>query len=106
MCHNFAGAGGALTKGKEAPSLFNVSERHIYEAMATGPQSMPVFNDNTVSPEDKKAIIGFLKSIHSQPEPGGAALGYLGPVSEGLFAWFVGIGLLIGCAVWLGMKSS
>ncbi|GAB7191214.1 c-type cytochrome [Kineococcus sp. NUM-3379] len=106
MCHNFAGAGGALTKGKEAPSLFNVSERHIYEAMSTGPQSMPVFNDNTVSPEDKKAIIGFLKSIHSQPEPGGHPLGYLGPVSEGLFAWFVGIGLLIGCAVWLGMKSS
>ncbi|PPK95297.1 ubiquinol-cytochrome c reductase cytochrome c subunit [Kineococcus xinjiangensis] len=106
MCHNFAGAGGALTKGKEAPALFNVTERHIYEAMTTGPQSMPVFNDNTIAPEDKKAIIGFLKSIHSQPDPGGLPLGYLGPVSEGLFAWVAGIGLLIGCAVWLGMKSS
>ena len=106
MCHNFAGRGGALTAGKEAPSLFGTSGKHIYEAMTTGPGPMPVFNDNTIKPEDKQAVIGFLNSIHNQEEPGGDPLGYLGPVSEGLFAWVAGIGLLIGCAVWLGMKSS
>ncbi|OUD94032.1 hypothetical protein CMMCAS05_04795 [Clavibacter michiganensis subsp. michiganensis] len=25
---------------------------HIYEAMVTGPQNMPVFNDTNISPED------------------------------------------------------
>jgi len=27
-------------------------------------------------------------------------------VSEGLWAWVVGMGLLIGAAVWIGAKSS
>jgi ubiquinol-cytochrome c reductase cytochrome c subunit len=54
MCHNAAAAGGALTRGKFAPSLEGSSEKHIYEAMVTGPQNMPVFNDANVSPEDKQ----------------------------------------------------
>ncbi|NEB06500.1 cystathionine beta-lyase, partial [Streptomyces sp. SID13726] len=37
---------------------------------------------------------------------GGLSLGSLGPVSEGLWAWIVGMGLLIGAAVWIGAKSS
>jgi len=45
MCHNFAGQGGALTQGKYAPSVMGVEPKHIYEAMITGPQAMPVFSD-------------------------------------------------------------
>jgi ubiquinol-cytochrome c reductase cytochrome c subunit len=106
MCHNFAGKGGALTEGKYAPSLDEASAKHIYEAMLTGPQSMPVFNDTTISTEDKTAIIAWLTQDEKRPDPGGLTLGSVGPVSEGLFAWIAGIGLLIGCSVWLGMKSS
>ena len=50
MCHNAAAAGGALTRGKFAPALADVSGKHIYEAMVTGPQNMPVFNDANISP--------------------------------------------------------
>src|SRR5690606_16296706 len=39
QCHNFVGSGGALTNGKYAPSLKGVSNKHIYEAMLTGPQA-------------------------------------------------------------------
>lgn len=106
MCHNFAGSGGALTRGKYAPSLMKVNERHIYEAMLTGPQSMPVFNDSNLSPQDKKDIISYLKNIESEASPGGHTLGNLGPVAEGLFAWTIFIGLLIGAAVWLGKKAA
>ena len=106
MCHNFAGAGGALTRGKYAPALENSTPRHIYQAMVTGPQSMPVFSDSNISPESKRDIIAFLTTIDKQENPGGMALGSLGPVSEGLFAWVFGLGLLIGCAVWLGAKSA
>ena len=105
MCHNYAGSGGALTRGKYAPSLKGVTPEHIYEAMLTGPQSMPVFGDGTVTPEDKRAIIAFLKTTESEPAPGGATLGKLGPVSEGLYGWLVGLGALIACAVWLGAKA-
>ena len=44
-CHNFAGSGGALPQGKYAPKLTGVTEKHIYEALLTGPQQMPVFSD-------------------------------------------------------------
>ncbi len=53
MCHNFAGSGGALTRGKYAPTLKGVAARDVYEAMLTGPQSMPVFNDQNITPGEQ-----------------------------------------------------
>ena len=106
MCHNAAGKGGALTRGKYAPNLTGVSSTHIYEAMLTGPQSMPVFNDNTVQPQDKRDIIAYLTTVNETPNPGGLSLGRIGPVSEGLVAWVIGLTVLIGFAAWLGSKSS
>jgi ubiquinol-cytochrome c reductase cytochrome c subunit len=105
MCHNFAGSGGALTRGKYAPSLKHTSPKHMWEAMLTGPQSMPVFGNGTITPDDKRDIIKFITTTRSEPSPGGASLGKLGPVSEGLVGWLVGLGALIGCAVWLGSKA-
>ena len=105
MCHNFAGQGGALTQGKYAPTLMGVEPKHIYEAMITGPQSMPVFSDKTLTPEEKLSIIKWIKAAESEPQIGGAALGRVGPVTEGLLAWTLGIGLLIAVAVWLAMKA-
>ena len=72
----------------------------------TGPQSMPVFSDSNISPESKNDIIAFLHQIDEQENPGGMALGNLGPVSEGLFIWVFGLGIMIGFAVWLGQKSA
>ena len=105
MCHNYAGSGGALTRGKFAPSLKGVDPRHMYEAMLTGPQSMPVFGDDTMTPEAKRDIIAFLKTSQSEPNPGGLSLGKIGPVSEGAVGWIAAMGGLIACAVWLGAKA-
>jgi ubiquinol-cytochrome c reductase cytochrome c subunit len=82
-----------------------VEPKHIYEAMITGPQSMPVFSDKTLTGEEKKSIIKWIKAAESEPQIGGAALGRVGPVTEGLLAWTLGIGLLIAVAVWLAMKA-
>jgi ubiquinol-cytochrome c reductase cytochrome c subunit len=106
MCHNAAAAGGALTRGKFAPALADVTGKHIYEAMATGPQNMPVFNDSNISPEGKRDIITFLKQIEANGSPGGADLGALGPVSEGLFVWIAGLGVIIAFTIWLTSRAS
>jgi ubiquinol-cytochrome c reductase cytochrome c subunit len=105
MCHNFAGQGGALTQGKYAPTLMGVEPKHIYEAMVTGPQSMPVFSDKTITPAEKMSIIKWIKSAEKEPNLGGASLGRVGPVTEGLLGWVLGLGILIGVAVWLAMKA-
>ena len=105
MCHNFAAQGGALTNGKYAPSLMGVEPQHIYEAMITGPQSMPKFSDKTITPAEKLSIIKWIKTAQSEPAIGGASLGRVGPVTEGLLVWTLGLGLLIGVAVWLATKA-
>ncbi len=106
MCHNVAGAGGALTEGKYAPALTGTEAVHVYEAMLTGPQNMPVFNDANISPEDKANIITYLKYLEENPSPGGFDLGNLGPVAEGLFIWIFGLGAIVAITVWLTAKSN
>ncbi len=106
MCHNVAGAGGALTQGKYAPGLADVEPSHIYEAMVTGPQNMPVFNDMNITPEEKADIITYLKYLDNSPSPGGLDLGNLGPVSEGLFIWIFGLGAMVGVTIWIAAKAS
>jgi len=106
MCHNVAGAGGALTEGKYAPNLAGVDPVHIYGAMATGPQNMPVFSDLNLTPEEKNDIITYLQYIEENPSVGGFDLGALGPVSEGLFIWIFGLGGLVAVTIWLTAKSN
>ena len=105
QCHQAAGGGGALTQGKYAPSLMTATPQEIYEAMLTGPQNMPVFSDATVTPEDKQAIIAYIKDLQQSDSPGGLSLGRLGPVTEGLFLWAGVIALFIGLAVWIGIRA-
>ncbi|HEY9476901.1 MAG TPA: c-type cytochrome [Microbacteriaceae bacterium] len=106
MCHNVAAAGGALTEGKYAPGLADVSAKHVYEAMVTGPQNMPVFNDVNLTPQQKADIISALKYNQQNPSPGGFDLGSLGPVSEGLFVWIFGLGAIVGVTIWLSAKAN
>ncbi|MEU6535995.1 c-type cytochrome [Streptomyces sp. NPDC047000] len=108
QCHNFTGKGGALTKGKYAPSLTGVAPKHIYEAMQTGPQNMPSFPDTTMSQQNKKDIIAYLNAVNGDEttNPGGLELGGLGPVTEGLFGWIFGLGALIAVAVWVAARTA
>jgi ubiquinol-cytochrome c reductase cytochrome c subunit len=105
MCHNFAGQGGALTQGKYAPTLMGVEPKHIYEALITGPQSMPVFSDKTLTPEEKLSVIKWIKAAEAEPNLGGATMGRVGPVTEGLLVWVLGLGILIAVAVWLTTRA-
>jgi ubiquinol-cytochrome c reductase cytochrome c subunit len=105
-CHNFTGSGGAMPQGKHAPDIRGVDPKHIFEAMATGPQQMPVFGDDVLTPDEKREIIGYVKSLNAKPGYGGFGLGSLGPVSEGMFAWIVGIGGLVLFAIWIAAHTT
>ncbi|GLZ39179.1 c-type cytochrome [Actinokineospora sp. NBRC 105648] len=105
-CHNFTGRGGALSSGKYAPALDGVTETEIYAAMLTGPQNMPKFSDRQLTPEEKKDIVAYVKSVtDGNNNPGGNPIGGLGPQSEGLIAFIVGIAALVGITLWIGAKA-
>jgi ubiquinol-cytochrome c reductase cytochrome c subunit len=104
-CHGFGGGGGALSSGKYAPPVSGATDRQIYAAMLTGPQNMPVFGDNQLTEQDKKNIIAYLMNLRSDADPGGWGLGRLGPVSEGLAIFLIGMVALVFTTLWIAGKS-
>jgi ubiquinol-cytochrome c reductase cytochrome c subunit len=104
-CHNFVGEGGALSSGKSAPSLKKADDLTIYAAMLSGPENMPVFGDNQLTPDQKRSIIDYVQTVKAQADPGGAGIGRIGPVSEGLVIWVVGIGAMLFGIFWMGSKA-
>ncbi|WP_372729032.1 c-type cytochrome [Nocardioides sp.] len=105
-CHNFEGSGGAMPRGGYAPKIRGVEPKYIYEAMLTGPQAMDSFSNGNLSPEEKRDVIAYLGALEDQPGYGGFGLGGLGPVSDGLWAWLIGIGSLVGFAVWIAAHTT
>ena len=90
--------------GKHGPPLTDSTPTQIYEAMVTGPEAMPVFNDLTITPQEKRDIIAYVTQVRSEPNPGGFSLGRVGPVTEGLVA-FLGLMLfMVLAALWITAK--
>jgi ubiquinol-cytochrome c reductase cytochrome c subunit len=105
-CHNFTGRGGALSSGKYAPELDPANEEQIYTAMLTGPSNMPVFSERQLTPEEKRDIIAYVKSVQGERDSyGGQSLGKIGPVAEGAAAFVVGVVALLALALWIGARS-
>ncbi len=67
---------------------------------------MPNFSNGNLSPEEKRDVIAYLESLEDTPEYGGFGMGGIGPVSEGMFAWLVGIGALRRLRRWIAAHTT
>jgi ubiquinol-cytochrome c reductase cytochrome c subunit len=106
-CHGYSGDGGALSSGKSAPGLHSASAETIYSAMLSGPESMPVFGDNELTPDQKREIITYVTvQLQQDKDPGGIFnLGRYGPVTEGLAIFGIGMVILVFTTLWIAGKS-
>jgi ubiquinol-cytochrome c reductase cytochrome c subunit len=104
-CHAFSANGGALSSGKYAPTLKPATDRQIYAAMLSGPQNMPVFGDNQLTPQEKRDIIAYIQYQKQDKDPGGFGLGRYGPVPEGLVIFLIGMVALVFTTLWIAGKS-
>jgi ubiquinol-cytochrome c reductase cytochrome c subunit len=104
QCHGVTGRGAPLTAGKEAPALSGATDKQIYSAMLSGPESMPVFGDNDITPQEKKQIITYIQTLQASADPGGNGIDRIGPVSEAVVIWVAGVGALIIAILWIGAK--
>ena len=95
-CHQIMGQGGAAT-GFVAPSLSQATPTQIGEAIRVGPYLMPRFSDKQLDQREVDSIARYVTEITQQPpNRGGWGIGNLGPVPEGLVAFFVaGAALLL-----------
>jgi ubiquinol-cytochrome c reductase cytochrome c subunit len=104
-CHAFGAGGGALSSGKSAPPLDDSAPRDVWAAMLTGPQNMPVFGNNQLSPEEKRDIIAYINYLQTDPDPGGWGIGRLGPAAEGLAIFLIGMVALLFATLWIVGKQ-
>ncbi len=104
-CHGTTFKGAPLSAGKVAPSLNASTDKQMYTAMLSGPESMPVFNDNQLTPDEKRSIIAYVQTLKASKDPGGSGIDRIGPVSEAIVIWAAGVGLLMITILWIGARS-
>jgi quinol---cytochrome-c reductase cytochrome c subunit len=99
-CHGFAGRGGALSNGTEAPPLIDARLLEVAEAIRIGPGRMPVFGPDTLNEEEVNSILRYVDYLRHPDNRGGLGLGLLGPVPEGLVGFF-GLGAVCLVCRWI-----
>ncbi len=104
-CHGATGRGGALVHaGENAPELTGLSPAAIATAVRGGPGPMPAFPQSVFDQHDLASIVAFVQMLDQPDHPGGFALEYRGPVTEGLAAVAV-VAVLAGVAVWIERRG-
>ena len=98
-CHGAGGNGGAVGGGAIAWPLTESEPRIVSDAMTHGPGQMPVFD---LAQDDFDATITYVEYLRTAENPGGFAIGGIGPVPEGFVAWLLGMGLLTVIVVLVG----
>jgi ubiquinol-cytochrome c reductase cytochrome c subunit len=104
-CHGTTFKGAPLSAGKVAPSLNNATDAQFYAAMLSGPESMPIFSDNQLTPTQKREIINYVQTMKVSKDPGGNGIDRIGPVSEALVFFVAGVGAVMAAIMWIGAKA-
>lgn len=104
-CHNSAGSGGALGQGTYAPSVTRATPLQVAEAARAGPGAMPAFSHGVLDDDQLAAVVRYVDHLRDPPDPGGLSLGRIGPVTEGMIAWLVGMIVLLVAARVIGTRE-
>ena len=104
-CHSSAGAGGALGHAVYAPPLSRATVAQVAEAIRIGPGAMPVFGPDTFDDQEVDSVVRYVLYLRDPDDAGGLDLGHLGPLSEGLVAWAVGLLGVLLAARWIGTRD-
>lgn len=103
-CHGAAGTGGALSYGRNAPTLAEATPVQVAEAIRIGPGQMPRFTSEVLTSEEVDSIVRYVQFLQTVGDPGGFALGRVGPIPEGFVAIVIGLGATLLAAFWIGKR--
>ena len=93
-CHQIQARGGYVT-GARVPPLQSVPATQIAEAVRIGPYLMPRFSTEEISNAQLNSLVKYVLSTNHPDNRGGWGIGNLGPIPEGLVAWWIGAPLLV-----------
>jgi ubiquinol-cytochrome c reductase cytochrome c subunit len=105
-CHTITGAGDALMDGAYAPGLHLATTTQVVEAIRSGPGNMPRFGPGNITNTEARDIAAYIHGVIQHPSnPGGFALGGIGPVGEGFVGLLLGVGILMLVCFWIGDRT-
>jgi ubiquinol-cytochrome c reductase cytochrome c subunit len=103
-CHQIAAQGGYVT-GARVPVLQHATPTEIAEAVRIGPFVMPRFSPQAISDAELNQIVAYVQSTKHPVDAGGIGIGHIGPVPEGMVAWFVAAVVLVGVCALVGKRA-
>ncbi len=102
-CHQIVAEGGFVT-GARVPPLQDATPVQIAEAVRIGPYLMPRFSTRAIGNGQLDSIIAYVQYAKHPDDRGGWSLGHLGPVPEGIVAWWIAAAALVGACVLIGNR--
>ena len=100
-CHQVVAEGGMVT-GAVAPGLSEATATQIAEAVRIGPYVMPSFDERAIDEQELNDLVRYVEYAREPQDPGGWALGHIGPIPEGAVAWLLAGGALVLVALLIG----
>ena len=103
-CHGIGGKGGVAI-GAYAPPLGEATPTEVGEAIRVGPYVMPNFSEAQLDQADLNSIARYVQLTQNPDDAGGFGIGHIGPVPEGLVAWFAAVASLLMVARLIGERN-
>jgi ubiquinol-cytochrome c reductase cytochrome c subunit len=103
-CHQIVGRGG-LVLGASVPNLQKATPQQIAEAVRMGPYLMPHFDANEIDQQQLNSIARYVLSIRHPYNPGGWGIYNIGPIPEGMAAWFMALLAMVIVARLIGERT-
>jgi ubiquinol-cytochrome c reductase cytochrome c subunit len=103
-CHQIVARGG-ITVDAQVPDLQEATPQQIAEAVRMGPYLMPHFDATQIDQHDLDSIAGYVQWTHHPADAGGWGIENVGPIPEGIVAWFIGLTALVIVARLIGERT-
>ncbi len=103
-CHQIVGRGG-MTVGAYVPNLQHASALQIAEAVRMGPYLMPHFDANQIDQHQLDSLAKYIIQTRHPDNAGGWGIYNIGPIPEGIAAWFIALLALVIVARLIGERT-
>ncbi len=104
-CHQIVARGG-LTLGAVVPNLQEATPLEIAEAVRMGPYLMPHFDAKQINQHQLDSIVRYVLQTRHPNNAGGWGIYNIGPIPEGMVAWFMGLAALVIVARLIGERMA
>jgi quinol---cytochrome-c reductase cytochrome c subunit len=102
-CHQIVARGG-LTLGAVVPDLQQATPLQVAEAVRMGPYLMPHFDAKQIDQHQLDSIAAYVLWTRHPDNAGGWGIFNIGPIPEGMVAWFMGLAAMVIVARLIGER--